>query len=269
MLKKSLFVGAGLLVLAGLFFGRDACSYLGTSINQARESFKDSVPVQFELERARQMVKGLEPEIRRNEHEIAKEDVQVERLEAQVQSKETNLAQARKEILQLKGDLMSGGSSYVYAGESYTEAQVKADLKSRFEAYKTDEATTANLRKILNVRKSGLTAARQKLTEMRNAREQLKLEIANLESRQKMVEVAQTASDYNFDDSKLARTKELISEIGVRIKVAEKMVDVKPSSADRIPVGEEAKTDDADITGQVADYFGKGEVKAEEYVASE
>jgi len=63
MLKKALFVGGGLAILAVLFFGRDAVSYVSTSVAKLHESVKDSVPVEFEIERARKMIKDLVPEI--------------------------------------------------------------------------------------------------------------------------------------------------------------------------------------------------------------
>ena len=49
-------------------------------------------------------------------------------------------------------------------------------------------------------------------------------QVANLEARQEMVKVAQSTSEFNFDDSRLSRTKELVRDIGCRIDVAEKLV---------------------------------------------
>lgn len=268
MVKKSLFVGAGAVLLAVLFFGRDACSYLSTSIGWMRDSVKESVPIEFELERARQMIKDLDPEIRKNMHEIAKEEVEVAKLSHEVGAKETKLAQAREEILQLKTDLDEGHSYYVYAGQQYSSDEVQANLKSRFERFKTEEATTDTLHKMLAARETGLTAARQKLTEMRNAKEQLKVDVANLESRLKMVEVAQTTSEYNFDDSKLSRTKELIGDIGTRIEVAEKLVNADVTRPDDIPVGVKVE-DSKDISKEVADYFGAGRSEIDAFVNSD
>ena len=68
-----------------------------------------------------------------------------------------------------------------------------------------------------------------------------------------MVEVAQTTSDFNFDDSQLARTKDLINEIQTRIDVAEKLVNSEGYFQDEIPLDEEPET--GDVAQEIADYF--------------
>ena len=69
-----------------------------------------------------------------------------------------------------------------------------------------------------------------------------------------MVEVAQTTSDFNFDDSHLARTKELISEIQTRIDVAEKLVNSEGYFQDEIPLDTEPES--GDVAQEIAEYFG-------------
>ena len=254
MLKKLLFVGGGLSLLAALFFGRDAVSYVGTTVSKAKQSFKDSVPIDFEIERARNMIQDLRPEIHRNMHLIAKEEAEVERLQKQVAVAETQLTKSRSELLRLKGDLESSNSEFVYAGHSYTRSQVRTDVESRFARYKTQDGTVANLHKVLAARDRGLIAAREKLEGMLASKRQLEVDIENLEARMKMVEVAQTTSDFNFDDSHLARTKELINEIHTRIDVAEKLVNSEGYFHDEIPLEEEPESDD--VAQEIAEYFG-------------
>ena len=84
-------------------------------------------------------------------------------------------------------------------------------------------------------------------------RRQLEIDIENVEARMKMIEVAKTTSDFNFDDSQLARTKELIDNISTRLDVAEKLVNTNVPLYDRIPLDEE-ETDD-NVVEQVTRYF--------------
>jgi hypothetical protein len=70
------------------------------------------------------------------------------------------------------------------------------------------------------------------------------VEIENLEARLKMIEVAQTTSQFNFDDSQLARTRDLINDIGTRLEVTEKMMSQHVELSDRIPLeAEDANTE--------------------------
>lgn len=251
MLKKAIVVG-GVVLLLGVLFGR---THLRTAVGMARQAVKDNVPVQFDIKRAREMIKGLAPEIEKNMHVIAREETEVAKLEKQVSAAESLLAKDRDGILRLKKDLASGSETFVYCGRNYSAKQVKEDLTHRFDQFKTREATADNLRQILAARQASLLAAREKLEGMLAAKRTLEVDVENLEARLKMVEVRQTTSDYNFDDSELSRTKELISEIADRIDVAEKLVNAGTGYQDQIPLDEAAE--DRDIADEVAKYFSE------------
>ena len=253
MLKKLLFAGGGVVLLVTLLFGRDACSYLGTTVGKVHRSVKDSVPVQFELDRARAMIRDLGPEIKKNTHLIVKEEVAVQHLETQLEKLQGQLEKDRGEVMQLKTDLDTGNSTFDYAGHRYTETQVRTDLANRFARFKTNDATSEKLGKVLEARKRGLDAARDKLKGMLAARRELEVDVANLEARQKMVEVAQTTSDFNFDNSHLARTKEVITDIRTRIEVAERMVDANRQFHDEIPLEMPVQEN---VSDEIAQYFG-------------
>jgi chromosome segregation ATPase len=263
MIKKMVVLGVAVVLLLGLVLGR---SHVLTTVGMVKQSVKDTVPVEFEIKRARQMIKDLHPEIEKNMHLIAREETEVAKLERHVATSEEQLAKDRGDILRLKGDLDKGSETFVYASRSYTAKEVKADLENRFDQFKTQEATAGALKKILQARQKSLQAARDKLEGMLAAKRQLEVDVENLEARLKMVEVAQTTSDFNFDDSQLSRTKELVEEIGDRIEVAERLVNADTRLHDRIPLDQ--PSDDRNISGEVADYFGEGRAEIEAFVNS-
>lgn len=236
MVRKILTLGTVGLVVAGLMLGRGISSYVTTAVDRVRTEFKRNVPIKFEIERARCLIKELGPEIERNMHLIAGEEVEIAKLERELTQNEKQLAQSREEIVRLKRDLETDRSHFVYAGRSYSPSEVKTDLANRFQHYQTSEATIDQLRQILRARENGLQAAREKLEAMLASRRQLAVEIENLEARMKMVEVAQTTSQFNFDDSQLARARDLLRDIGTRLEVTEKMMSQQIQLSDRIPL---------------------------------
>jgi len=252
MIKKSIIAAAAAFLVAVLFFGRDAVSYVGTSIGWVKESVKNSVPVEFEIQRARAMVRDLVPDIHRNMHVIAKEEVEVERLENQIATAEEQLASDKVKIDRLSADLSSANGKFVYAGRHYSADDVKTDLSRRFVRFKTKDATLASLRDIHQARVKSLEAAREKLQGMLAAKRQLEVDLEHVEARLKMVEAAQTTSDYAFDDSNLSRAKGLVSDLRTRLDVAERIVNAEGDFQGEIPL-EEAAPDD--IVEQVAEYF--------------
>jgi hypothetical protein len=252
MVKKGLFAGGAVLLLLGLLFGRDGFSYATTSLGWVRQSVSDSVPVAFELQRARDMIKGLTPEIRKNIGLVAKEEVEIHNLKEQLAAGEKNLAKNKSEIERLTSDLKRGESTFVYCGKSYTARQVETDLTQRFETYKVKAATLDKLSQIINARERGLVAGREKLKAMQAAKTQLEVDVANLEARMEMVRVAQTTSEFNFDDSRLSRTKELVKNIGTKIEVAEKLVNADTTYPGQINLDEAPASN---ITEQISKYF--------------
>ena len=88
------------------------------------------MPIEFEIDRARGMVKDIMPEIRKNMQIIAKEEVEVKNLRNQLSDAEKQLAKNRSDIQRLTTDLKRGESHFVYCGKSYTSKQVPPGQKS-------------------------------------------------------------------------------------------------------------------------------------------
>ena len=252
MCKKIVVSALAVIVIGGLVLGSNLGSYVTTSYERVAESVEDSVPMEFQIDRARKMVRDLEPEIRRSMHVIAKEEVEVEQIDERIQAAETKSEKDKSEIMRLQSDLGSGNSVFHYAGHRYTADEVKQDLSRRFERFKMSDATLASLRDMRDARQRNLDAARKKLTAMMTSQRQLQVEVENLEAKLKLVEVAQASSDLQFDDSQLARAKGLMADIRAKLDVAAKLANADTNFQDEIPLEGPAPED---IVDQVTEYF--------------
>jgi hypothetical protein len=267
MIKKALFIAIGLGVTTLVLFGRDAASYVGTTYHRVTNSVQEAVPVEFQIDRARQMVRDLEPEIRRSMHVIAKEEVALEQLNQQIDSGQDKTEKEKSDILRLQADLGKNKNVYRYASRTYSADEVKQDLARRFNRFKVSDDTLASMKQMRDAREKNLDAAQQKLAALVNARRKLEVDVQNLEAKRKLVEVAQASSEFVFDDSQLARAKELINDIRTRLDVAAKLAHADVNVEVEIPLDEATPSD---ITDQVADYFNLGgeEDEAEVVTAS-
>lgn len=244
-------VGAITLVL--LLMSGGLWSYLRTAGERVMEAAQEAVPIEFDIERARGMVRDLVPEIRKNMQIIAREEVEVERLAEQLAEAERNMAADKQVILQLKGDLEQGKLHYVYGGQEYSQMEVRNDLATKFARYRSAEANYQSLCAIKEARIQSLDAAREKLEEMLAVKRQLEVDVEQLEARLRMLEVAQTTSKFQFDESRLGQAKELVEQIRTRLAVAERVLNSEVAYAGEIELEEQPSED---IVEEVAEYFG-------------
>ena len=146
MVKKVILLGSAALVLVGLLFGREGFSHVKTSLGWVRQSVRESVPVEFEISRARQMIKDLDPEIHRNMHLIAKEEVDVKNLRGQ-------LSDAEKQLVKDIGCRIDVAEKLVHAETTYpgqislddqkTSGDITEQITAYFEDSKQAEASVA------------------------------------------------------------------------------------------------------------------------------
>lgn len=264
MIKKLVLLGAVAAVGLVAVLSTTGSSYVRTAWHSASDQVRQNVPIEFEIERARQMIRDLKPEIAANMQLVAREEAGVERLSAEVTDKQKQIAKAKNEIMRLKGDLESGSVRFVYANREYSSQQVKDDLSARFKQFQVHEKTANKLSQVLSAREKNLDAARRKLDEMLSAKRQLEVEIENLQARLTMVQVAQTASPVALDDGQLSSTRQLLDDIRTRIDVAEKMAANEGVLEGAIPLEETASPD---LLSEIADYFGEGRAEVESLVS--
>ncbi len=265
MLKKTIITALSVALASGLLFGTSAVSYMKTAYRGVTNSVEQSVPIEFQIERASNMVADLAPEIRHSMHVIAKEEIELDQLAEQIQRAEANAEKSKSEIMRLQSDLQDDKNVFQYASRTYTRDEVTTDLSRRFTRHKVNDETLAHLQGMRDARSKNLEAARQKLTAMISAQKKLETDITNLEAKRKLVEVAQASSDVVFDDSQLARAKGLINDIRTRLDVAAKLANADTNYAGEIPLDE---VDSKNVSEQVAAYFG-GESPSEESKSSD
>lgn len=253
MIKKLVVTTLLVGLVGGLTVGGDACSYVKTAWNRVTNGVERSVPVEFQIDRARQLVEDLAPEVRRSMEIIAKEEIELERLGERIETQTEKAEKSKRDILRLQSDLAGDREVFRYAGHSYDRSEVADDLSRRFTRYKVSDETLEHLRKMRGARLANLDAARQKLTAMISAQKNLETDIMNLEAKRQLVEVAQASSDVvALDESRLSRAKGLIADIRSRLDVASRLANADTAFPGEIQLD---AAESEDVREQVAAYF--------------
>ena len=262
-LKMGVLGTVGLGLAGGLIFGKDVVSYVRSSAKSVQTVVKDSVPIEFELRRARDLLEEIIPEMHANIRLIAQEEVEVAALRGEIAKGQEGLDEERNKVKALRGSLEAHQASYSFGGRRYSHDEVKADLAARFERLREGELVMASRQRLLTAREKSLNAAMQLLEKTRTEKRILENKIEALASQYRLVKAASVGSQIQVDNGKLAQTEKLIAQIKKRLDVAERVLAHESRFVESIPVDTVLE---ADLVAQVDEYFQEHEAPLEDDV---
>jgi DNA repair exonuclease SbcCD ATPase subunit len=264
MIKKLIVTSLAVGALGTFVFGRDMMSYVRTCGSSVRSVVKQEVPLDFEVQRAREMVENLVPDIHECVQMIAEQQVEIDYLTGEIASKEQAVDEQKSAILALRNELRSGKQTFSFASRTYTPIEVKQDLEKRFRRFKAAEDALKRERQILDARTAAVEANQDKLNQMLSRKQELEVELAQLEARLKTVQAAESVSNLEFDDTRLARARKLIHQLNRQLDVRERVLDAEGKFTGLIPV-EVGAGNGEDVTSEIDEYFGGASHEATEH----
>lgn len=231
-MMTALFLG----VVGGVVVYTGAGSYLRSSGKMIKTVFKDSVPVEFEIQRARDLLEDLIPELQANLKLVASEEVEVASLEREIQTQRGAVAEETGKVQKLRSLLQSSLASFSIGGRDYRREELTQDLSRRFENLRTAEMLLEGKDELLRNRKRSLDAAIQRLERTRIARVELASQIEALEGQFRLLEAQSRGSELHIDGSKLAQTEKVLTELKKRLAVAQRVLAREARFVDEIPL---------------------------------
>jgi chromosome segregation ATPase len=245
MFKK--LVVASLAVLAGLMIWHKTSvgSYMNFAWKKAKATASNSVPLEWEIERLREEVANLVPDMKKQLSSIAEEKVAIERLGKEITVAQTNLKEQEENIKQMRADLKNvkpDQTTVSYGDRNYKVERVKEKLARDWQTFRLAEDNLKNKEQLLEARKASLDAALQKLAEMKTRKEQMEVEVAKLELKLKELRVVEARNKFHVDDSQLSKCQQMLDDINARIDTEITTNALQGQFVnDQIPVGDKVK----------------------------
>jgi hypothetical protein len=217
---------AALILTVGSFvmFGSKAWSYARSTVHGWRTALDDSVPVEYELERARDMIDQIIPEMHANIRMIAQEEVELEQLKQDIQRSEESLSEQEIRIARLTDLLQREQAVYVFGENQYSRADLKRDLASKFERYKEAKLVLEGKHRLAQQRKGSLQSAIEMLDKARSKKALLEQKVAALAGKHRLIEAASMGSQLSVRNSKMAQAEKLLTQIQKRLAVSERVL---------------------------------------------
>jgi hypothetical protein len=224
MLKKAL-IGVGVLLVGGFIWAKtDLGSYAKTAWKQARQSVKASVPIDFEIKRAKDMLGSLDKADDRLISAMANEMVAIKHLENETKTMQANLEVKRNEVQVRNADLKKSDKTVFVSSEGeFNREQFALDLERRFKRVKDMEAMVKAKKELLGQHKERLSAAREQRDGLKDQKKDLESRIQALETQLELLKAAEARNKYRLDDgqlTELARVKELVDSLEKRIETS-------------------------------------------------
>ena len=226
MVKKGLLgaaLGAGTLFLV---FGTSAPSYIKTAFCKMRQSAKDAIDPQFEIERARNDIANLQPAFDQNKEVLARAEVAAEHLEREIGTIQANLEREKATIMALR-DKVKAGDFRLTGHVADTAEEIKAQLANRKDHYVYTTGILKEKQEVLKAKRRTIEAAHQKLENLRSQKATLLARLANIEAKLQLIEATQGGNEFNFDDSALSQAKKTVSELEERLEIMARRAEIE------------------------------------------
>ena len=243
---------------AAFFVLDDPLSYLSTMASDAKASVRESVPIDFELRRARTLIKQIDPEILEARKDVARAEVDLAYLDDRIKNLEGAISKSERKMKKHRAFLSGDAVVPVFHGrKSYGVTAVKSELARTFDTYRHQ----VELRKSKNAQRARqkqiLDAKRTRLIEMRESRNRLVDTVAQLEARKRQLDslAASSQATVELDTSSLSEAKQLLAGIQKRLDVSERMIreEIYLSTGSL----ENKTAAERDIIGEMNEYFGE------------
>jgi chromosome segregation ATPase len=224
-LIKWTFFSSVALVGAGFFFLDDPCSYFTTAINDVRTSVRGKVPLEFELKRARNLIRQIDPQVRESRRDVARSEVAMEHLKAEIQGLQSAVAHGEIKVRKLRAAISGGQFTPASYRSEFAEVKMRQNLIRSFDLLKSQTRLLEGKESLYKRQTQVMGAAREKLLAIRAEKQNLEDLVTTLDAQKRSNDaMAAAARNFTWDTSPLGKARKLLDSIETRLRVQQKLI---------------------------------------------
>jgi hypothetical protein len=228
-------VGSAALV-GGFIYETEAGSYVRSTYNSMFRAAKADVPVDFQIQRARDLLADTGPEMQKNVRLMAEEEVDIADLRTDIGRTKQSLGDEKTRLQKLRDDLATSQVSFTFGDFTYTRQELAQELSRRLQNYQQGISAESQKEQLLIDRQKALGAAVQAMDIARAQRTTLESEIEGLEGRYRLVQATAAGSGEEIDNSKLAQATQAIGEIRRQLDISDRMLAQEARFSQPMPI---------------------------------
>jgi hypothetical protein len=228
-------VGSAALV-GGFICETEAGSYVRSTYNSMFRAVKADVPVDFQIQRARDLLADTGPEMQKNVRLMAEEEVDIADLRTDIGRTKQSLADEKTRLQKLRDDLATAQVSFIFGDFTYSRQELAQELSRRLQNYQQGLSAESQKEQLLIDRQKALGAAVQAMDIARAQRTTLESEIEGLEGRYRLVQATAAGSGEEIDNSKLAQATQAVGEIRRQLDISDRMLAQEARFSQPMPI---------------------------------
>jgi hypothetical protein len=229
---------------------------ISTTAKSVQKKVKQRVPLEFELQRAKEKIGEILPDLQSQVRMIAEEEVAVAKLEKEVHAGQTRLESLESKLTLLREKMRTTQASYAVEQIDLNRQQMTEHFQARFNHFKQSRLSLDAKQKLLEKRKEGLSAAVTMLDQMRCRQSELKLKVEALAAQHRLIKASQIESGTLVDGSQLSQADQLLDQIETRLQVAQRVMDYQDDGLEASNL--EVAVDERDVLSEFDAYFDDG-----------
>jgi chromosome segregation ATPase len=242
MFKKLLI--AAVAVVAGLAVLN--LSLVRVWYREACSKAKSLVPPEVRLKQLNSEIDNIDKDIKKNISRLARMEVEVKMFEEQLDAKRDRQAHLRSDISEMRKSLETARTEKVfYNGRKVDSSRLTSRLDMAVTEFTSLKEQVKVQEQLLGDKKRTLEAAHNRITEMKNEKEKLRLLATRLATHLELVKMKQLQNqEIAFDDSAISNAREIAKDVEIQLRTAEADMKLKSQFgyAEKSPLEKEGKS---------------------------
>jgi predicted nucleic acid-binding Zn-ribbon protein len=223
MLKKLVLAAAAVAI--GMFVVKSTSvgSLAQVWWKDARAAVERQVPPEVQLRQLSNEIDKIDRDVKKNISKLAESETEAQLLGDNVASLQVAVRPMKEDLASMTKSLDAKAERVVFNGTSYRTSDLVRKLDGALDTYEAKKVELKSKERLLDIKKQAIDAARSRITEMRDQKEHLRVAVAQLDARLQLARLNATRNhSVEFDDSQVARCKELAESISKRLMIDEK-----------------------------------------------
>jgi chromosome segregation ATPase len=258
MFRKLSLAAVGVIGLGLVMYGVSFLEYCRGGFQWVKEQCRGAVPIELEVARATSLISDLAPRLRAHLRLLSEAEVELEETKVEIADTERAVSQDREKVLAMRRIARGADGFFDVEGKHLCLVEFKDEIGSAFQGLLAREESLKALRATLAAKEKRVAALREDMTRMRREGTDLRLKVEQLKSQLASVESIRKSGHEDGSNSSdaLEKTREAVRLCAKRIAILSRYLVHEGRLSKGLVVFPTDPLETANILERIDEHFG-------------